>query len=286
MSDHAQPFVLAGVMGWPVAHSRSPLIHGHWIAQYGLRGTYVPLPVRPDTLETALRALPLLGFAGCNLTIPHKIAAVDIVDELEPLARRIGAANTIVVRPDGSLLGRNTDAFGFIANLREAQPQWRADAGPAVMLGAGGAARAVLAGLLDAGAREIRICNRTLETAQQLARDFAGWGAARLQAIPWQERHSALAGAALLVNTTSQGMQGQDPLDIALDALPSSALVTDIVYTPLQTPLLQAAAVRGNPTAQGLGMLIHQARPAFEAWFGVLPQTTPALWAAVTATLS
>ena len=285
MSEHAQPFVLAGVMGWPVAHSRSPLIHNHWIAQYGLRGSYVPLPVQPDTLEAALRALPVLGFAGCNLTIPHKIAAVDIVDELEPLAQRIGAANTIVVRADGSLLGRNTDAFGFIANLREAQPQWRADAGPAVMLGAGGAARAVLAGLLEAGATEIRICNRTMETAQQLAHDFATWGTARLQAVPWQERHSALAGAALLVNTTSQGMQGQSPLDIRLDALPTTALVTDIVYTPLQTPLLQAAAARGNPTAQGLGMLIHQARPAFEAWFGVLPQTTPALWATVTATL-
>ena len=132
MSDHAQPFVLAGVMGWPVAHSRSPLIHSHWIAQYGLRGAYVPLPVRPEALEAALRALPVLGFAGCNLTIPHKIAAIDIVDALEPLAQRIGAANTIVVRPDGSLLGRNTDAFGIIANLREAQPQWRADAGSPV----------------------------------------------------------------------------------------------------------------------------------------------------------
>ena len=285
MSDHAQPFVLAGVMGWPVAHSRSPLIHSHWITQYGLRGAYVPLAVQPDTLQAALRALPALGFAGCNLTIPHKIAAIGIVDELEPLARRIGAANTIVVRPDGSLLGRNTDAFGFIANLHEAQPQWRADAGPAVMLGAGGAARAVLAGLLEAGTTEIRICNRTLETAQQLAYDFSGWGNARLQAVPWIERHSALDGAALLVNTTSQGMQGHTSLDIQLDALPATALVSDIVYTPLQTPLLQAAAARGNPTAQGLGMLIHQARPAFEAWFGLLPQTTPALWAAVTATL-
>jgi len=285
VSDHAQPFVLAGVMGWPVAHSRSPLIHSHWIAQYGLRGAYVPLPVQPEKLEAALRALPVLGFAGCNLTIPHKIAAIDIVDALEPLAQRIGAANTIVVRPDGSLLGRNTDAFGFIANLREAQPQWRVDAGPAVVLGAGGAARAVLAGLLDAGAAEVRICNRTLETAQQLTQDFAGWGNARLQAVPWTERHSALDGAALLVNTTSQGMHGQAPLDIRLDALPATALVTDIVYTPLQTPLLQAAAARGNPTAQGLGMLIHQARPAFEDWFGVLPQTTSALWAAVNATL-
>jgi shikimate dehydrogenase len=285
VSDHAQPFVLAGVMGWPVAHSRSPLIHSHWIAQYGLRGAYVPLPVRPDTLEQALRALPALGFAGCNLTIPHKIAAIGIVDELEPLARRIGAANTIVVQADGSLLGRNTDAFGFIANLREAQPEWRADAAPAVVLGAGGAARAVLAGLLDAGAAEVRICNRTLETAQQLAYDFAGWGKAQLHVIPWTDRHSALEGAALLVNTTSQGMQGQTPLDIQLDALTATALVTDIVYSPLQTPLLQAAAARGNPTAQGLGMLIHQARPAFEAWFGVLPQTTPALWAAVIATL-
>lgn len=280
------PFVLAGVIGWPVAHSRSPLLHGHWIAEHGLRGAYVPLAVAPGRLEAALRGLPALGFAGCNVTIPHKVDTLHRVDRVEPLARRIGAVNLVVVAADGTLEGRNTDAFGFVQSLHESQPGWRSDAGPAVVLGAGGAARAIVAGLMDAGAREIRLLNRTAARAEELAADLQGTGVGcRLQVLPWQARHDALAGASLLVNTTSQGMQGQEPLELRLDALPACAVVCDAVYVPLETPLLAAARARGHPVADGLGMLLHQARPAFEAWFGVRPQVTAALRAKVEATL-
>ena len=277
MSAHAQPFVLAGVMGWPVAHSRSPLIHGHWIAQYGLRGAYVPLPVQTVQLEQALRALPVLGFAGCNLTIPHKVQALSIVDHVDPIARRIGAVNTVVVQEDGSLRGTNTDAFGYIESLREAQPAWVAEQGPAVVLGAGGAARAVLCALIDAGVPAIRLCNRDEGKARVLAQELG----ICVQALPWAERHAALQGAHLLVNTTSLGMQGQDPLDIRLDLLPEQAVVSDIVYVPRITPLLAAAQARGNPIAEGLGMLLHQARPAFAEWFGTMPNMSAALLQAV-----
>ena len=277
MSAHAQPFVLAGVMGWPVAHSRSPLIHGHWIAQHGLRGAYVPLPVQAAQLEQALRALPVLGFAGCNLTIPHKVQALSIVDHVDPIARRIGAVNTVVVQEDGSLRGTNTDAFGYIESLREAQPGWVAQQGPAMVLGAGGAARAVLCALIDAGVPAIRLCNRDGGKARALAQELGTC----VQALPWTERHAALQGAYLLVNTTSLGMQGQDALDIQLDLLPGQAVVSDIVYVPRITPLLAAAQARGNPIAQGLGMLLHQARPAFAAWFGPMPNMSAALLQAV-----
>ena len=273
MSAHAQPFVLAGVMGWPVAHSRSPLIHGHWIAHYGLRGAYVPLAVQAGQLEQALRALPVLGFAGCNLTIPHKVQALFFLDQIDPIARRIGAVNTVVVQADGSLRGTNTDAFGYIESLRQAQPAWVADRGPAVVLGAGGAARAVLCALIDAGVPLIRLCNRDGGKAQALAQEFG----AGVQALPWSERHGALQGAQLLVNTTSLGMQGQDALEIRLDALPEKAVVSDIVYLPRITPLLAAAQARGNPIAEGLGMLLHQARPAFAAWFGPVPAISETL---------
>ena len=268
-------------MGWPVAHSRSPLIHGHWIAERGLRGAYVQLPVRPEDLTDALRSLPKLGFAGCNLTIPHKVAALSIVDRVEPLAQRIGAVNTVVVEADGSLTGRNTDAYGFLQSLHEAQPAWRAEAGPAVVVGAGGAARAVVAALLDAGVPEIRLCNRSIDKAQALASDFG----AQVQVLAWDQRSQALADIALLVNTTNQGMHGQSALDLALDGLAPQAVVCDIVYVPRLTPLLAEAVARGNPVVYGLGMLIHQARPAFEAWFGVLPEASPALLDAVQATL-
>jgi shikimate dehydrogenase len=270
---HEQPYRLAGVMGWPVAHSRSPILHNHWIAEHGLRGAYVLLPVQPEKIEQALRALPVLGFAGCNLTIPHKVAAMAIVDHLEPLAQRIGAANTIVVGADGSLTGRNTDAFGFIQSLRDAQPNWRADTGAACVVGAGGAARAVIAGLLDEGATEIRLTNRSDAKAVDMAQEFGPL----VYAVPWAERHAALEGVALLVNTTNQGMHGQPALDLRLDALPATALVSDIVYVPLETPLLVEAKARGNATVNGLGMLLNQARPAFEAWFGPLPTISPAL---------
>jgi shikimate dehydrogenase len=275
-----QKFMLAGVMGWPVAHSRSPTIHNHWIAQHGLRGAYVLLPVQPECLEAAMRGLPALGFAGCNVTVPHKETAMAFMDELHPSAQRIAALNTIVVRPDGSLYGMNNDGVGYIQSLRDADPTWRGDAGPALVLGAGGAARAIVVGLLDEGAPEVRITNRTLERAQALAADFGE----RVKVTPWDARNEAMQGAALLVNTTTQGMHGQSPLDVVLDHLPASAMVSDAVYIPQDTPLLVAARLRGHRTVNGLGMLLNQARPAFHAWFGVMPEVTPALRAAVQAT--
>jgi shikimate dehydrogenase len=277
---HPDRFLLAGVMGWPVMHSRSPILHNYWLAQHGLTGTYVPLAIRPEGLAAALRALPALGFVGCNLTIPHKEAALAIVDRVDAVARRIGAVNTVVVGADGSLDGRNTDAFGYVESIREAQLHWRADRGPIVVLGAGGGARAVLVGLIDAGAREIRLVNRNSARAQALATEL-GDGAVRTRS--WDERGAALESAAMLINTTSLGMVGQPPLDLALDRLPRDALVSDIVYVPRETALLAAARARGNPTVNGLGMLIHQARPAFQAWFGIMPDASAELRAMVEA---
>jgi len=266
-------------MGWPVAHSRSPLIHNHWVAEHGFYGAYVLLPVRPEQLQAALRSLPVLGFAGCNLTIPHKVAALSLVDRIDDLARRIGAINTIVVEQDGSLTGRNSDGFGYIQSLLDAQENWRADTGPAVVLGAGGAARAVIVGLIDKGATEIRLTNRSGAKAHDMAQEFGG----PVRAIPWEDRHDALEGAALLVNTTNQGMHGEAALDLRLNQLPVQALVSDIIYVPLETPLLAAARLRGHVTVNGLGMLLNQARPAFAAWFGVQPAVTPGLIAKVLA---
>ena len=274
-------FLIAGVMGYPVMHSRSPKIHNYWFAKYGLSGAYVPLAIRPEGLAAALRALAPLGFAGCNLTIPHKEAALDIVDRVDPLARRIGAVNCVAVAADASLDGCNTDGFGFIASLVEAQPDWRADIGPIVVLGAGGGARAVLVSLAERGAREIRLVNRTPERAMALAREFGS----PVAVLPWSDRNAALAGAAMLVNTTSQGMAGTPGLDIVLDQLPAAALVADIVYVPLATPLLAAARQRGHRVVGGLGMLLHQARPAFHAWSGVMPEITPELRAMIEATI-
>ena len=277
--NHPDRFLLAGLMGWPVMHSRSPKLHNHWLSAHGLAGAYVPLAIKPEGLRAALRALPALGFSGCNLTIPHKEAALAVVDKVDPVARRIGAVNTIVVMPDGSLEGRNTDVFGYLESVREAQPTWRVDRGPVVVLGAGGGARAVLVGLIDQGARDIRLVNRTLARAEALARELGG----PIKALPWGERQAALDGAATLVNTTNQGMVGEPPLDLALDKLPKSALVSDIVYIPRETPLLAAARQRGNAVVNGAGMLVHQARAAFHAWFGIMPEATPALRALVEA---
>jgi shikimate dehydrogenase len=275
---------LAGIMGWPVAHSRSPLLHGFWIAETGVDGAYVPLPVRPENLAQALRALPVLGFRGCNLTIPHKEAALAVADHVEPLARRIGAVNTIIVGADGSLEARNTDAFGFRENLREAVPEWRAGEAAAVVLGAGGSARAIVAALADAGVREIRLVNRTRARAEALAEALEG-PQTRITVHSWEAAATVLDGAGLLVNTTSLGMAGQPPLILDLAALPVAAAVIDIVYVPLETPLLAAARRRGNPVADGLGMLLHQGRPGFEAWFGRAVDVSPALRAAVMASL-
>lgn len=276
---------LAGIMGWPVGHSRSPALHGFWLEQLAIDGAYVPLAVPPERLEQALRALPALGFRGVNLTIPHKEAALAIADRVDPLARRIGAVNTIVVAADGALEASNTDAYGFRENLREAAPQWRAEAGPAVVLGAGGGARGVLAALAEAGVREIRLVNRTRARAEAVARALAT-AATRIAVHSWEERNEALREAGLLVNTTSLGMAGAPPLEIDLSPLPRSAAVVDIVYVPLETPFLAAARRRGNPVVDGLGMLLHQGRPGFEAWFGRAVTVTPGLRAAMLATLA
>lgn len=280
MTLHSK-FLLAGVMGWPISHSRSPKIHNHWMTQYGIEGSYVPLAVEPGRLQAALRALPALGFAGCNLTIPHKEAALNHLDFVDPAAHKIGAVNCVVVGKDRELIGRNYDGYGFIASLHEGAPKWRAAAGPCVVIGAGGGARAIVSGLIEAGAQEIRLFNRSPERAQRLAADFG----APVVAHGWEERHDALAGAGLLVNTTSQGMIGQAPLDISLAQLPSGAVVADIVYAPLETPLLAAARRLGATSVDGLGMLLHQARPAFRDWSGVMPEVTPALRALIAATL-
>jgi shikimate dehydrogenase len=269
-------------MGDPIGHSRSPLIHNHWFAAHGLNGTYVPLHVPVAGLEQALRALPALGFAGCNLTIPHKVIALGMVDSLDAEAARIGAVNCIVVRPDGLLHGLNTDAFGYMENLKQQAPGWAAAAAPAVVLGAGGAARAIVAGLVAQGAREVRVLNRSRAAAEALA--LACGPAVRV--MDWNARNAALEGAGLLVNTTSLGMTGKAELDIALDALPRDAVVSDIVYAPLETPLLARARLRGHAVSDGLGMLLHQARPSFEAWFGVKVEVTPELRAKVVAALS
>lgn len=284
-SETDAPVPRAGVIGWPVNHSRSPRLHGFWLRQYGRPGRYDLLPVPPEDLRdfiAALRRTALAeGFRGVNATLPHKQALIPLLDHVDAAARRIGAVNTVVVQPDGSLAGSNTDAFGFMENLRAGAPAWQPAAAPAVVLGAGGAARAVVHSLLEAGAPEVMLLNRSRARAETLATDFAD---PRIAVAEWDDREARLEGAGLLVNTTSLGMHGQPPLDLALDALPNSALVHDIVYVPLQTPLLAAAARRGNPVVDGLGMLLHQGRPGFAAWFGgPLPDVTPALRAAVLA---
>jgi len=279
--SHPDRFLLAGVMGWPVMHSRSPRLHNYWFERYGLAGTYMPLAIKPEGLEKALRALPALGFAGCNLTIPHKEQALRIVDHADDRARRIGAISCVTVNADGSLTGTNNDWYGFLENLREAFPGWRADAGPAVVIGAGGASRAVVDALIHEGAGEIRLINRTRARAASLASALGG----PVTVLDWAERHSALEGAALLVNTTSQGMVGNPPLDLSLDALPVAAEVCDIIYIPGETPLLQAARARGNRTVNGLGMLLHQGRPAWRSWFDREVEVTRELRALIEATI-
>ena len=275
--------IRAGVIGWPIAHSRSPVLHRHWLGRYGITGVYEALPVRPHELQSTLNSLQKNGFSGINLTLPHKEAALALVERCDATARRIGAINTIVVDADGTLSGTNTDAYGFIENLRAGATRWRHDS--AVVLGAGGAARAVIDALVADDVAEIRLVNRTFARASALADEFAN-DATTLVAVEWAARASALAGAGLLVNTTSLGMTGAPALRLDLGALPADALVNDIVYTPLETALLAAARRRGNPTVDGLGMLLHQAQPGFEAWFGVRPEVDEGLRRAVIATLA
>ena len=275
-------FKAAGLIGWPVFQSRSPALHRYWLDRHGIPGAYLPMPVQPGQLEAALRGLRALGFAGCNVTVPHKEEAARLVDRLDPVAQRMGAVNLVAVAADGSLSGFNTDGYGFIQNLRDGLAGWHGGAGPAMVLGAGGGARSAVASLLDEGAPEVRVANRTRARADALAAAFGP----RVHALDWADRHMALAGCALLVNTTTQGMVGQPALGLDLTALPPQALVCDIVYNPLDTPLLAEARARGNPVVNGLGMLLHQARPAFEAWWGVLPEVTLELRAVVEATIT
>lgn len=260
-------------MGWPIAHSRSPRLHSWWLHQHGIDGAYVPLAVRPEDLTAAVKALSVLGFRGCNVTLPHKERALALVDHIDPFAQRIGAVNTIVVAEDGSLFGSNTDGFGFIEALKASAPNWRASAAPAVVIGAGGAARSVVATLLDAGTPHVVIVNRTRARAEALAEEIGGL----IHTVDWHERDAALTDAGLLVNTTSLGMHGQSALELSLQQLPPTAVVTDAVYVPLTTVLLRDAGARGNQVVDGLGMLLHQARPGFEAWFGVAPEVTSEL---------
>lgn len=264
---------LTGVIGWPVAHSKSPILHNHWLDEAGLDGAYLPLPIAPDALAASLDLLPKIGFIGFNVTVPHKQAVMPLLHRLDPLAERIGAVNLIRCDEQGKLIGSNSDAAGFLLNLQQAKPDFNAASAPIVMLGAGGAARAALVALLDQGAREIRLVNRSMERADAL-RALLG---PAIQPLPWPERHDSLAGAQLLVNATSLGMIGQSALELTLDALPVSALVNDLVYAPLETELLRAARRRGNIVADGLGMLLHQARPSFAAWWGIMPQLSEAL---------
>ena len=268
-----QRYHLIGVVGWPVMHSRSPLMHNYWFDQTGLPGRYVFLPLPPEKLPAALRALPALNFAGCNLTIPHKLQAMEIVDKVDVVARKIGAVSCVVVRDDGSLWGTNNDWRGFLGNLKQSIPDWRADAGPATVIGAGGGARAVCHALLSEGSPEVRLVNRTAEHAERLAEDIGG----NITILPWNARHDALQNATTVVNTTSLGMVGQPDLDLCLGSLGPDAVAADIIYTPLETTFLTAARANGNKVVGGLGMLLHQGPPAWKLWFGLDPAVTPEL---------
>ena len=268
---------LAGVIGHPISHSRSPLLHKHWLRTYGLVGDYVPLHVSEHDLETVLRSLPLMGFVGVNITIPHKVAVMDIVDHISDRAILIGAANTLIFRADGKIHADNTDGYGFIANLKQNAPGWQASAGPAAVLGAGGAARAVITSLIEMGTTEILLSNRTRTKADALKSEFGS----KVHVIDWVQAGNMMEEAATVVNTTSLGMTGAAEFRVPLDGLRPGTVVTDLVYTPLRTRLLTEAQAAGCITVDGLGMLLHQAVPAFERWFGVRPEVDDATRAAV-----
>jgi shikimate dehydrogenase len=275
MSDAKIP--LAGVIGHPIAHSRSPQLHGHWLRKYAIKGHYVPLDIKADDFERLVRTLPSFGFVGANVTLPHKQAALEIADLVTDRAKLIGAANTLVFRKDGQIHADNTDGYGFMQNLLQSAPKWNPTLGPALVLGAGGAARAVLASLLDIGVPEIFISNRTRERAEILKADFGE----KITVVEWVQAGNAMEAVKTVVNTTSLGMVGKQEMRVPLDALAPGMLVSDLVYTPLQTKLLRAATEAGATPVDGLGMLLHQAVPAFERWFGIRPEVDDALRAAV-----
>ena len=261
---------LAGVIGSPVAHSKSPQLHRHWLNTYDVKGFYIPMDVAPANLEQVLRTLPKMGFVGVNVTIPHKEAILNIADLVTDRATLIGAANTLIFRNDGKIHADNTDGYGFLENLRGGAPDWQPAAGPAVVLGAGGAARAVIVALLDAGVPQIILTNRTRSRAEKLQSDFGN----RVQVVDWVQAGNMLEDATLVVNTSSLGMVGQAEMRVPLDGLRKGTVVTDLVYTPLRTKLLDVADQQGCTTVDGLGMLLHQGVPGFERWFGPRPDVT------------
>lgn len=271
--------IRAGVLGWPVSHSLSPRLHGFWLDQYGIDGSYEAIAIEPERFDPEVRALFDQGYAGFNVTIPHKENALAFADVLDDRARLIGAVNTLVKQRDGSVRGENTDWVGFLENIKAARPDWSAASGPAVLLGAGGAARGVAVALVEDGATDIRIVNRTLSRAQQLAASLADYARQKGAKFSVHERadQAVLGDAAFLVNSTSLGMKGQPALEIDLSLLPKKALVNDIVYVPLMTDLLKQATRCGLHSVDGIGMLLHQAAPGFEAWFGVKPEVTAEL---------
>ncbi len=263
---------LAGVVGQPVAHSKSPRLHAHWLRRYGITGYYVPLDVAQGDLEEVLLALPKAGFVGVNVTIPHKESVLKIADVISDRAALIGAANTLIFRKDGKIHADNTDGYGFLTNLHAGAPGWQPAAGPAAVLGAGGASRAVIVALLEAGVPEIRLANRTRARAEALHAEFGG----RISVYDWVQSAAMLEDCVTLVNTTALGMQGKPDLKLSLDRLPPQAVVNDLVYTPLRTGFLQSAEAHGCTTVDGLGMLLHQAVPGFERWFGHRPEVDQA----------
>lgn len=258
---------LAGVIGHPIAHSRSPALHGFWLRRYGIKGHYIPMDVSPVDLEETLRLLPRIGFVGLNVTIPHKEAILKIADVITDRAALIGAANTLIFRKDGKIHADNTDGAGFVANLRQNAPHWNPAAGPAAVLGAGGAARAVVAALIEVGVPEIRLTNRSRPRADALRADFG----AKITVHDWVHAGNMLEGATTVINTTSLGMAGKPDFRVPLDALEPGAVVNDLVYNPLKTSFLAEAERRGATIVDGLGMLLHQAAPGFERWFGPTP---------------
>jgi shikimate dehydrogenase len=278
MTEHPR-IPLAGVIGHPIAHSRSPALHSYWLRRYGLKGHYIPIDIAPIDLPELIRTLPRLGFVGLNITIPHKEAIVNIADIVTDRAALIGAANTLIFRKDGKIHADNTDGSGFIANIRQAAPYWAPASGPAVVLGAGGAARAVVAALIEVGVPEIRVANRTRPRADALRADFG----AKLHVHEWVQAGNLLDDAVTVINTTSLGMTGKPDFRVPLDRLNPKALVNDLVYTPLKTQFLIEAEALGATVVDGLGMLLHQAAPGFERWFGVRPEIDDATRQAVLA---
>lgn len=271
MTDHPR-IPLAGVIGSPIAHSRSPRLHAHWLKSYGIRGFYIPMDVAQSDLRSVLAALPKAGFVGVNITIPHKETVLGIADVVTDRAALIGAANTLIFRSDGRIHADNTDGYGFVANMRQNAPNWLPQSGPAAVLGAGGAARAIIASLIEVGAPEIRIANRTRARAETLRAEFG----AKVIVHDWVQAGNMLEDAVTVVNTTTLGMEGKPDFRVPLDALSPRAVVNDLVYTPLRTTFLEEAEAIGCTTVDGLGMLLHQAAPAFERWFGVRPEVDAA----------